>query len=72
VYNAANGRLTLYVNSIRQGTTATDTTPFVSTGSLAIGRGKASGKDTDWFPGQINDVEVFGQALTAAQVRALP
>lgn len=70
VYKAGSGQLTLYVNGVRQGI-AHDTSPLASTGVLAIGRGKYGGHYADWFPGQINDVEVFGKALTAGQIRKL-
>ena len=70
VYNAASGRLSLYVDGRAQGT-ATDSTPFASSGDLAIGRALFSSQQTDWFPGQIKDVEAFSQALTPAQAAAL-
>jgi hypothetical protein len=70
VYDAADGQLRLYVNGEPQGT-ATDTTPFASHGSLAIGRAQFGTQDIDWFPGRINDVEAFQQALTPAEVKAL-
>ncbi len=70
VYNAPDGLLTLYVNGVMQGEVR-DTTPFAGHGDLVIGRAKYNGGPTDWFPGKIKDVEVFQQALTAAQVKAL-
>jgi hypothetical protein len=70
VYDAADEQLRLYVNGKPQGT-ATDITPFAAHGSLAIGRAQFAAEDTGWFPGRINDVEVFQQALTPAEVKAL-
>ena len=70
VYNAPDGLLTLYVNGVMQGE-ARDNTPFAGQGELVIGRAKYNGGPTDWFPGKIKDVEVFQQALTAAQVKTL-
>jgi large repetitive protein len=70
VYDAADGQLRLYVNGKPQGT-ATDTTPYASLGSLAIGRAQFGAQDIGWFPGRINDVEVFQQALTPSEVKAL-
>jgi Concanavalin A-like lectin/glucanases superfamily len=70
VYDADDGQLRLYVNGKPQGT-ATDTTPYASHGSLAIGRAQFGAQDIDWFPGRINDVEVFQQALTPTEVKAL-
>jgi hypothetical protein len=70
VYNAADHTQYLYVNGAEQGT-ATDSTPFSSTGDLAIGRAQYAGQDTDWLKGAIKGVEVFNTALSAAQVSAL-
>jgi serine/threonine protein kinase len=71
VYDAPNGLMTLYVNGNAQGT-ATDPTPFAGQGGIVIGRAEYNSEPTDWFPGMIKDVEVFQQALAAAQVQALP
>jgi hypothetical protein len=70
VFDAADGRMTLYVDGEPQGT-ATDATPFASGGPLVIGRAQSDSKQRDWFPGQIDEVAVWGRALTAAQVHAL-
>jgi serine/threonine protein kinase len=70
VYDAGDGQLRLYVNGVPQGT-ATDTTPYAANGSLVIGRAEFGGDYVDWFPGYIRDVEVFQQALTPAEVKAL-
>lgn len=67
VFNASDGRLSLYVNGVLQGT-ATDPAPFASSGPLAIGRAKYNGQLTDWFDGAINQVKVWNVALTAAEV----
>ncbi len=69
-YDAATGQLDLYVNGKLDGT-AVDTTPFGTSGPFAIGRGKWNGSPTDWFPGQISDVEAFNYTLTPAEVTAL-
>jgi hypothetical protein len=70
VYSAPDGRLTLYVNGVMQGT-ARVTAPIAGHGDLVIGRAKFAGGPTDWFPGKIKDVEAFQVALTASQVKAL-
>jgi len=70
VYSAPDGLLTLYVNGVMQGE-ARDTTPFAGHGDLVIGRARYDGSPTDWFSGKIKGVEVFQQALTLAQVKAL-
>lgn len=68
VYDGTTGRLQIYVNGVAQGT-ATDSTPFATSGDLAIGRAKYYGQNVDWFPGLVDDVRVFDQALTAQQVQ---
>jgi large repetitive protein len=70
IYDAADDQLRLYVNGKPQGT-ATDSTPYAAHGSLAIGRAQFGAQEIGWFPGRINDVEVFQQALTPAEVKAL-
>ena len=70
VYDASTGQAKIYVDGTPGGT-ATDHTPIVANGPLAIGRARFVGKSVDWFPGTIKNVEVFGQALTNAQVTLL-
>ncbi|HVB43994.1 MAG TPA: LamG-like jellyroll fold domain-containing protein [Streptosporangiaceae bacterium] len=69
-YNASTGLETLYVNGQQVGTT-TDTTPFASTGSTVIGRDLVDGSQSDFFPGDIKDVQVYSYSLSAAQAEAL-
>ncbi|NUT18777.1 MAG: Teneurin-1 [Hamadaea sp.] len=70
VYNAADGKMTLYVNGIAQGT-ATDTTPIASTGSLAIGRSKYNGATEAPFTGSIAQVQVYQRPVSASDVSML-
>ncbi|WP_328565116.1 LamG-like jellyroll fold domain-containing protein [Streptomyces coelicoflavus] len=70
VFDAASNRVLLYVNGRHEGTTY-DPSPYGSNGPLVIGRAKAAGGYTNWWPGQINDVAVYPVALTEAQVKAL-
>jgi len=70
VYEASNSALYLYVNGDLQGT-ATDTTPFASSGPLVIGHARYNSTSSDFFTGDIKDVKVFNQALSAAEVEAL-
>jgi len=69
-YDASTGQLDLYVNGVLAGT-AVNTTPFATTGVTAIGRGKFDGAATDFFPGELSDVEAFGYTLTPAEVSAI-
>lgn len=67
VFDASDNQLRLYVNGVLQGT-ATDPSPFATTGDLAIGRALFGGKPTDWFLGAAGEIKVFNVALTTAQV----
>jgi hypothetical protein len=69
-YDASTGQMDLYVNGVLAGT-AVNTTPFATTGVTAIGRGKFDGAPTDWFPGELSDVEAFSYTLTPAEVSAM-
>jgi Concanavalin A-like lectin/glucanases superfamily len=70
VFDAADNQLRLYVNGALQGT-ATDPTPFPTSGDLAIGRAQFDGQATDWFNGAADQVRVFKTALSTAQVDKL-
>ena len=69
-YDASSGQMDLYVNGVLAGT-AVNTTPFATSGVTAIGRGKYEGAATDFFPGELSDVEAFGYPLTPAEVSAI-
>jgi hypothetical protein len=72
VFNGATHQMTLYVNGVAQGT-ATDPTPFVTpaTGRFVIGRALYKLKNSDFFPGDLRNVEAFQEALSSTQVRQL-
>jgi RHS repeat-associated protein len=71
VDDATTGLMTLYVNGVAQTTTATDATPFSASGNLVIGRGEYTGIPGTGWTGDINDVQVYPSALTAAQISAI-
>ena len=65
-------QLLLYVDGTPQNTaTATFSEKPSSSDSLFIGRALYDGSPEDWFPGSIKNVQVFDQALSPAQVKAL-
>jgi hypothetical protein len=70
VFDGATNTLLLYVNGQLQGA-STDPSPYATHGSLVFGRSIAGGGYGAWFPGLIDDVEVFDKALTNAQIQAL-
>ena len=71
VYDAADDQVRLYVDGTLDGTASYGSTYAASTGSLVIGRAMYAGGPTDWFHGDIRDVEVFNQALSTSAVKAL-
>jgi hypothetical protein len=71
VYDATTKQSQLYVNGQLQ-QTVSDPAPYASSGPLVMGRAQYYGNATDWFHGALSNVEVFNQALTAAQINAVP
>ncbi|MCY0934721.1 LamG-like jellyroll fold domain-containing protein [Streptomyces sp. H34-S4] len=70
VYDAEAGKIRLYVNgTLAQETAFTE--PWEATGPLQIGRRKAAGSYGEYHKGALSDVQVYGEALTAAQVSAV-
>lgn len=70
VFDAGTDQLQIYVNGQPEGT-ASDPTPFASTGDLVFGRSVTGGVDGAYFPGLIGDVQVFNQALTQPEAESL-
>ncbi|MFG2146367.1 alpha-L-arabinofuranosidase C-terminal domain-containing protein [Streptomyces sp. NPDC048696] len=60
----------LYVNGVLEGETPYHD-GWRATGATAVGRGRFGGADVDQVHGLIDDVQVFGVALTADQAAAL-
>ncbi|MFI9384800.1 LamG-like jellyroll fold domain-containing protein [Kutzneria sp. NPDC052558] len=70
VFTKTTGLMSLYVNGTLAGT-ATDTTPYKATGPLTIGRGQFNATATDFFPGQIGNVQVYQRQLSPAEISTL-
>ncbi|WP_203881436.1 LamG-like jellyroll fold domain-containing protein [Planotetraspora kaengkrachanensis] len=62
VYDSFTHELRLYVNGVRQSTTATLEGGFRATGPTAIGRAKAAGVATGFLGGAVDDVRVYDYA----------
>jgi hypothetical protein len=72
VYDAQAGTLAFYVNGVPQGAPVkTNSAPYAATGPFAIGRSWYGKYPSNPFKGYISDVQVFGHALTADEVKAL-
>ncbi|MFE3448299.1 LamG-like jellyroll fold domain-containing protein [Nonomuraea sp. NPDC059194] len=70
VYDSAAGRMSLYVNGRLEATVAV-TPPWNATGALTIGRGKVNGAAADHWPGDVDEVRVYGRAMFADEVADL-
>ncbi|WP_143193835.1 LamG-like jellyroll fold domain-containing protein [Micromonospora sp. CB01531] len=70
VYDTATGKMTLYVDGVPQSTTA-PTGGWNATGGYIVGRAQWNGTFTNTWHGGIDDVRIYGKALTADQVVTL-
>ncbi|MEO3871854.1 LamG-like jellyroll fold domain-containing protein [Nonomuraea sp. B12E4] len=70
VYDAAEGRLSLYVNGRLESTVAY-TQPWNATGPVTIGRGKVNGSAADYWAGDVDEVRLYGRAMFADEVADL-
>ncbi|MCW2143065.1 RHS repeat-associated core domain-containing protein [Actinoplanes cyaneus] len=70
VYDTASGKMKLYVNGVPQSTTAA-TGGWNATGGYVVGRAKWAGAATNLWAGGIDDVRVYGSALSDAQIATL-
>jgi hypothetical protein len=70
VFDAAAQTLSLYVNGRLQDTTPAPTT-WTAPGHMVIGRGRFGGNNVDYVDGAIDDVRVYDEPLTAADVEQL-
>ncbi|MCE6995373.1 DNRLRE domain-containing protein [Saccharothrix sp. S26] len=67
-YEQSTGELRLYVNGVLSGLRLGVVVPG-SAGPFTIGRGKANGGPTGYFPRGIDDVRAYSRALTDGEVR---
>jgi hypothetical protein len=69
-YDATSHQVSLYVNGVLVGT-APFTMPRNTAGGLQIGRAKMSGSLVEYFPGAIDDVNVYTRLLFAEEIQAM-
>ncbi|MFB9627401.1 LamG-like jellyroll fold domain-containing protein [Nonomuraea helvata] len=69
-YDAADGRMRIYVNG-ELGGTLQHTGTWNAAGPLAVGRGKFGGQPDDRWPGAVDDVRVYDRILGEDEVREL-
>jgi hypothetical protein len=66
-YNPASQMLSLYVNGTFAGSTSFPSA-WAATGSLAVGRGRASGAANEWFAGDVADIRAWPRVLDATGI----
>ncbi|MEW1721105.1 LamG-like jellyroll fold domain-containing protein [Streptomyces sp. NPDC093109] len=71
VYDKEANQVRLYVNGAAVATTGTFTTPWEATGPLQIGRLLNNGAYSEQTNGSLDDIQVYSEALTPAQVTAV-
>ncbi|MET8151339.1 LamG domain-containing protein [Actinoplanes sp. NPDC049668] len=71
VYDAAAGTATLYVDGKQAATLAAPATPWHAVGPLTVGRTRWNDGNSDWFTGDIDDVQVYQGVLPGAGILAL-
>ena len=71
VFNGATNQLELYVDGLPQHDIVNDPTPYAAAGGLAIGRALYGGQKANWYPGLIDNVEVWNTALSSSQIKLL-
>lgn len=69
-YSQKDHRMRIYVDGKLAGSRAA-TSSVKPTGTVVIGRGKFSGKPSDYWNGDIADVHIYDRALTADEVGSL-
>ncbi len=69
-YSSSSYELKLYVDGELVGTTIHDT-PWDARRGLQIGAGSYDGKPASFFPGVIDEVQIFDKPITAAEVTHL-
>ncbi|MEV6631744.1 LamG-like jellyroll fold domain-containing protein [Actinoplanes sp. NPDC051470] len=70
VYDADAQTMRLYVNGSLQDTD-TGARPFPSSGGITVGAGRWNGGVTDFWSGQIDDVQLYQKALSTSEVTAV-
>jgi subtilisin-like proprotein convertase family protein len=68
VYDHAAGQLRLYVNGVLVGTAAYRS-DHGADGAFQIGRGRNDGFPVWWWPGDVDEVRVVDEALSAASIK---
>lgn len=69
-HDAENDQITLYVDGVATAPTVFGS-PWHADGPLVVGRAQSDGSPSDFWPGAVADVRVFGSALDDGAIRQL-
>ncbi|GAA2996056.1 signal peptidase I [Actinokineospora diospyrosa] len=67
VWDAVNGQMKIYLNGTLEGTTSRGG-GWNGTGQLSIGRGFSGGAGVQYWPGRVDEVQLYNRVLTAAEI----
>jgi hypothetical protein len=70
VYDGAAHEMRLYVNGSLAGTAAY-TSGYDAPGALGIGRARAAGAWSDWWPGQVDDIRAWDRVVFGSEIASL-
>ncbi|HEY4024863.1 MAG TPA: LamG domain-containing protein, partial [Candidatus Dormibacteraeota bacterium] len=70
VYDAGPQQIQLYVNGVLAGTLA-NVSPYDSRSTLDIGRARWTSGWRDWFPGDVDDIQVWNRVMYPAEIQAI-
>lgn len=71
VYNAVTGKASIYINGTLAATTSVPAITWAAGGNFAIGRAMANGSLTNYWQGNLSNVQAWNYALTSDEVTAL-
>lgn len=71
VYDSTAQTIELYVNGVAQGDPVAFTTPWKSTGPLRIGGGQYNDKPANFFPGQVDEVQLWDRIVSSQEAAGL-
>ncbi|GLW90564.1 signal peptidase I [Actinokineospora globicatena] len=67
VWDSVNGQMKIYVNGALEGTTSR-ASGWNGTGLLSIGRGFSGGAGVQYWPGRVDEVQLYNRVLSADEI----
>jgi hypothetical protein len=70
-FNAADKKMTIYVNGQKGGEAILPTAPWHAPGPLTIGRAKYNGQASDFFKGAVDEVRMYSRVLGPEELEGI-